>query len=104
MERSSSLSDQELDRLLAGKDSGEPELEDAAAFVRHVKATYAAPPADEVASAHLAAMSDAARRLAEGEERVAPSRARERSGHTRSWRKAMRPRLVLIFAGLVLLT
>src|SRR5262245_65902959 len=96
MERISSLSDRELERLLiANLESGERDLEELSVFIQDVRTLLAEPPEAAIAAGHLAAMTELAQRLAEGEAQEGPAPAmsssdRVRSGHTRSWRKPMR--------------
>ena len=109
MERISSLSDQEIERLLiANLQSGERDLEELSVFIQDVKTLLAEPPNEGTAAKHLAAMTDLAQRLAEGETPAVPvqagsASARGRSGHTRTWRKPMRLKLLVAAVGLVLM-
>lgn len=96
MGRISRLSDQELDRLLAGKvASGNGDLEELAAFIRDVRGRFGEPPSAETAARHLAAIVEAAHFTGEGEETTARQERegsaadRERSGQPRSRRKLM---------------
>jgi hypothetical protein len=110
MERISNLSDRDLERLLiANLQSGEHDVEELSVFIQDVKTLLAEPPEEAIAAGHLAAMTELAQRLAEGEAEAGPARAtsssdRGRSGHTRSWRKAMRLKLLVAAVGVVVLT
>ena len=98
MERISRLSDQEIDRLLAGKaPAGDADLEELAAFVQDVETLFKESPTEETAARQLAAIAEAAHLL--------PVPAdRERSGHPRFRvrSKPMRAKLVVASAGLLL--
>lgn len=62
MDRFPSVSERELDRLLAGKaPAGDGELEELDAFIRGLRAAYLAAPAPEVEERHVAAIVKAAR-------------------------------------------
>jgi hypothetical protein len=110
MERISSLSDRDLERLLiANLQSGEREVDELSVFIQDVKTLLAEPPEETIAVGHLAAVTELAQRLAESEAQGGPARAtsssdRGRSGHTRSWRKPMRLKLLAAAVGVVALT
>lgn len=102
MGRISRLSDQALNRLLAGKTSADDgELEELAAFMRDVR-LLEEPPAAETATKHLAAIVEAARAEAQAE-RVRPAQRRFRRNLMPSAFSNMRTRLVFVTAGAALL-
>jgi hypothetical protein len=58
------MRDEDIDRLLSGKVPEGDGIDDLAAFVRGVQATYVAPPGGDAARSHIAAAAAAAREVA----------------------------------------
>ena len=100
-----SLSDQDLDRLLAGKapNGGDPVDRELAAFVRDVRAAFLAEPAAETERRHLAAALEVSRLTADkGDPGVRPASKAHRPGRRASGLPKWRRRTVLssLFASL----
>ena len=108
MERIANLSEQEIDRLLAGKlASGEGDLGELATFLQEMRVLLE-PSSGEADAQNIAAIVGAAQIGAAETAPPEPGESlpkRERSGHTRFrlWRKPMRAKLLLTTAGLLLL-
>jgi hypothetical protein len=91
-----SLSDRDLDRLLAGKHPvGDRDVERLCRFLAEWKALDAKPPAGHVEATHLRQITELARGVAAPSEPVDPP-----ADTVRSRRKVMRKRLALGIAGL----
>ncbi len=102
MGRISRLSDQELDRLLAGKTPPhDGDLEELAAFMRDVR-LLEEPPAAETASKHITAIVEAAQAEPQAE-RARPAQRRFRRNLMPSTFSQVRTKLVIVTAGAALL-
>ena len=88
-----SLSDHDLDRLLAGKapNGGDPVDRELAAFVRDVRTAFLAQPAAETERRHLAAALEVSRLTADnGDPGVRPASKAHGPGHQLAFRTSGR--------------
>jgi hypothetical protein len=97
------LTDQEINRLIAGKaPSGTGDLEELATFVGDVKDAFQEAPSAATAAAHLAAITDAAR-LADQDERGPATPHLGRNPNVRNPFGRLRARLAIIGAAALML-